>query len=155
MSEHDWLDLPDLAAEAVGGAAILANDEFFAEKENLLKPGRAVFLPDEYTDRGKWMDGWETRRRRTPGHVWCTVRLGLPGVVHGVVVDTALLPPHAPSTPIAPRTSTPAVASALVIRFMGCLQSRQPCVHRPFPRPLERARLMLDPARHRRFRRER
>ena len=45
----------------------LANDEFFAEKENLLKPGRGIFIPDKYTDRGKWMDGWESRRRRTPG----------------------------------------------------------------------------------------
>ena len=50
---------------------------------------RPVFLEHEYTDRGKWMDGWESRRRRTPGHDWCLVRLGLPGVVRGVVVDTA------------------------------------------------------------------
>ncbi|HXG00369.1 MAG TPA: allantoicase, partial [Bacteroidota bacterium] len=50
--------LVDLAAERVGGQAIAASDEFFAEKENLLKPGRGIFLPDRYTDRGKWMDGW-------------------------------------------------------------------------------------------------
>ena len=56
-----------------------ANDDFFAEKENLLKPEAPVFIEHEYTDRGKWMDGWETRRRRTPGHDWCIVRLGLPG----------------------------------------------------------------------------
>jgi allantoicase len=48
-----------------------------------------VWREGEYTDRGKWMDGWETRRRRTPGHDWCIVRLGLPGVIEGVVVDTA------------------------------------------------------------------
>src|SRR4051812_46496020 len=42
----------DLAAERVGGLALIANDEFFAEKENLLKPGRGVFIPDKYTDRG-------------------------------------------------------------------------------------------------------
>src|SRR3981189_1583554 len=81
--------LVDLAAARVGGAALIANDEFFAEKENLLKPGRGVFIADKYTDRGKWMDGWESRRRRTPGHDWCVVRLGAPGVVHGVVGDTA------------------------------------------------------------------
>src|SRR3712207_7198689 len=68
--------LVDLAAARVGGKALLANDEFFAEKENLLKPGRGIFIPDKYTDRGKWMDGWETRRRRTPGHDWCIVQLG-------------------------------------------------------------------------------
>ena len=55
--------LIDLAAARVGGVALLANDEFFAEKENLLKPGRGIFVADKYTDRGKWMDGWETRRR--------------------------------------------------------------------------------------------
>ena len=79
----------DLASARLGGRALLANDEFFAEKENLLKPERAVFLPDEYTERGKWMDGWETRRRRTPGHDWCIVRLGLPGTLRGFDVDTA------------------------------------------------------------------
>ncbi len=83
------MDLPDLAAERVGGAVVWANDEFFAEKENLLKAQKPVFLADKYTDRGKWMDGWETRRRREPGHDSCVVRLGLPGVVRGVVVDTA------------------------------------------------------------------
>ncbi|CAN5684646.1 allantoicase [soil metagenome] len=80
--------LVDLAAERVGGKALLANDEFFAEKENLLKPGRGVFTPDKYTDRGKWMDGWESRRRRTPGHDWCVVQLGLRGVIRQVDIDT-------------------------------------------------------------------
>ena len=59
--------LVDLASARLGGIALLANDEFFAEKENLLKAGRGIFIPDKYTARGKWMDGWESRRRRTPG----------------------------------------------------------------------------------------
>jgi allantoicase len=80
--------LIDLAGARVGGRAILANDEFFAPKTNLLKAGRAVFIEGKYTTRGKWMDGWETRRRRTPGHDWCVVRLGVPGVVRAVTVDT-------------------------------------------------------------------
>jgi allantoicase len=84
----DFTDLPDLAAEGLGGAALLANDEFFAEKDNLLKSHEAEWRDHAYTDRGKWMDGWETRRRREPGHDWCIVRLGLPGVVRGVVIDT-------------------------------------------------------------------
>ncbi len=98
MSEA-FLDLPDLACEAVGGAALETNDDFFAEKENLLKPHEAVWKEHEYTDRGKWMDGWESRRRRPPlgstggvspdHHDWCIVRLGLPGVIRGIVVDTA------------------------------------------------------------------
>ena len=85
----NFTDLIDLAAERLGGAVLLANDEFFAPKESLLKAGPAVWKEGEYTDRGKWMDGWETRRRREPGHDWCIVRLGLPGAIHGVVVDTA------------------------------------------------------------------
>ena len=85
----EFTELIDLASVRVGGAVVLANDEFFAPKENLLRESAPVFSEGKYTDRGKWMDGWETRRRRTPGHDWCIVRLGLPGIVHGVVVDTA------------------------------------------------------------------
>src|SRR5690349_23134035 len=85
----DFTDLIDLAAERLGGAVLIANDEFFAPKESLLRAGPAVWKEGEYTDRGKWMDGWETRRRRDPGHDWCIVRLGLPGRIHGVVVDTS------------------------------------------------------------------
>ncbi len=71
------------------GMVLVANDEFFAPKENLLDPRPPRFDPTAYSDRGKVMDGWETRRRRTPGHDWCIVRLGVPGVVRGVVVDTS------------------------------------------------------------------
>jgi allantoicase len=95
----DFGDLPDLACEAAGGAAIACNDEFFAEKENLLRAHAAEWREHAYTDRGKWMDGWETRRRRPldavghpsreGDHDWCIVRLGLPGRIRGVVVDTA------------------------------------------------------------------
>ncbi|MGQ0714261.1 MAG: allantoicase [Gemmatimonadaceae bacterium] len=84
-----FTDLVDLAAERLGGAALLANDEFFAAKENLLRAAPAEWREGVYTDRGKWMDGWETRRRRTPGYDWCIIRLGLPGIVRGIVVDTA------------------------------------------------------------------
>lgn len=80
--------LVDLVAERLGGRAIEANDEFFAPKESLLKATEAEFDPDRYTDRGKWMDGWETRRRRTPGHDWCIVALGAPGRLRRIVVDT-------------------------------------------------------------------
>ena len=81
--------LIDLASELVGGKVLSASDEFFAPKESLLKAAAPVFIPDKYTDRGKWMDGWESRRKRTPGHDWCVIRLGLPGVVRTVDVDTS------------------------------------------------------------------
>jgi allantoicase len=82
-------DLLDLASERLGGSVLYANDDFFAEKENLLKPSPAVWKEHEYTDRGKWMDGWESRRKRVPGQDFAIVRLGLRGIVRGVVVDTA------------------------------------------------------------------
>ena len=85
----DFTELVDLASEKLGGAVLFANDDFFAPKENLLKASAPVFIEGEYTDRGKWMDGWESRRRRTPGFDWCIIRLGLPGIIRGVVVDTA------------------------------------------------------------------
>lgn len=48
-----------------------------------------MFKADLYTDCGKWMDGWETRRRRSPGHDWCIIKLGIPGIIKGVDLDTA------------------------------------------------------------------
>lgn len=80
--------LVDLASERAGGKALAASDEFFASKENLLKPGRGIFLPEKFTDRGKWMDGWETRRNRTKGNDWCIIKLGIPGIIRGVDIDT-------------------------------------------------------------------
>ena len=85
----DFTELIDLASEKLGGAVLVTNDDFFAEKENLVKASAPIFIEGKYTDRGKWMDGWESRRRRTPGFDWCIIRLGLPGIVRGVVVDTS------------------------------------------------------------------
>ncbi|MGJ8662440.1 MAG: allantoicase [Marinicella sp.] len=95
----DFTQLIDLAAERVGGLVLDTSDDFFAEKENLIKAGRGIFIEDKYTDRGKWMDGWESRRKRVSGHDWCTLKLGLRGVIHGVDIDTNHFlgnhPPHA------------------------------------------------------------
>ena len=85
----DFTELIDLASERLGGAVLFANDDFFAPKENLLKPSAPVFIEGKYTDLGKWMDGWESRRRRTPGFDWCIIRLGLTGIIRGVLVDTS------------------------------------------------------------------
>src|SRR5258705_700080 len=88
MSEPSFIKLTDLAAERLGGKAIACSDDFFAEKENLLKPGRGIFIADKYTDRGKWMDGWESRRKRVPGNDWCIIKLATSGIIHGVDIDT-------------------------------------------------------------------
>ena len=93
----DALQLPDLASRALGGAVVAANDEFFAAKENLVLPHPAVARA-EFGHRGKEYDGWETRRRRSPGHDWAVVRLGAPGIVAGVVVDTAFFTGNFPSS---------------------------------------------------------
>lgn len=94
----DFTRLPDLAGRVLGGAVVAANDESFAERENLILPTAPVARV-EFGHKGKVYDGWETRRRRTPGSDWAIVRLGVPGVVAGVVVDTAFFtgnyPPHA------------------------------------------------------------
>jgi allantoicase len=86
-----FLNLADLASERLGAAVVSANDEFFASSDNLIKAAAPVWREGDYTDRGKWMDGWETRRRRdvTPeSHDWCVVRLGERGIVRGVDVET-------------------------------------------------------------------
>lgn len=97
----DFTELIDLASEKLGGAVLYANDEFFAPKENLLKPNAPIFIEGKYTDLGKWMDGWETRRRRSPRldekFDWCIIRLGLAGIIHGVVVDTSFFRGNFPS----------------------------------------------------------
>jgi len=73
----------------LGTRVTFASDEFFAAKERLIQPADPVFIEDKYDDHGKWMDGWESRRRRTPGHDFCIIRLGVPGVIHGVDIDTS------------------------------------------------------------------
>jgi allantoicase len=88
MDVHSFTKLTDLAAERLGGKALSCSDDFFAEKENLLKSGRGIFIADKYTDRGKWMDGWESRRKRVPGHDWCIIQLATTGKIHGVDIDT-------------------------------------------------------------------
>jgi allantoicase len=94
-----FTQLTDLAAERLGGKVLYATDDFFAEKENLIKPGRGIFIPDKYTDRGKWMDGWESRRKRTPGHDWAVIQLATSGRIAGFDIDTNFFlgnhPPHA------------------------------------------------------------
>ena len=97
--ELPFAGLAELSDRRLGAGVIAANDEFFAERENLLLPGPAVFDPERFGHKGKVMDGWETRRRRgataqqphprAEDHDWALIRLGAPGIVRGIVVDTA------------------------------------------------------------------
>ena len=93
---HEWLRLDQ---PRLGTRVTYATDEFFAAKERLIDPATPVFIEDKYDHHGKWMDGWESRRKRTLGHDYCIIRLGVPGVLHGVDIDTSFFtgnfPPHA------------------------------------------------------------
>ncbi|AJE80947.1 MULTISPECIES: allantoicase [Streptomyces] len=115
-----------LTDRRLGASVLAANDEFFAERENLLLPHPAVFEPERFGHKGKIMDGWETRRRRGEGadrpwpeadaHDWALVRLGVPGVVHGLVVDTAHFRgnhPHAVAVEATSAEGTPGPAELL------------------------------------------
>ncbi len=87
----------ELSSDALGAFVVFATDDYFAPKENLLKPAAPVFLPHEFTDKGKWMDGWETQRRREPdGYDVAIIRLGAPGRVRAAVVDTTHFKGNAP-----------------------------------------------------------
>lgn len=79
----------DLANPRIGAKVLFASDDFFAEVSRMLDPEPARFFPGRYDANGKWMDGWETRRKRTTGHDWCLIRLGRKGMIRGFDVDTS------------------------------------------------------------------
>ncbi|MGI9480870.1 MAG: allantoicase [Hyphomicrobiales bacterium] len=79
----------DLAHPRLGTKVIYATDDFFAPKERLISPEPPIFVPGKYDENGKWMDGWESRRKRVEGHDWCIIRLGRPGRIRGVDIDTS------------------------------------------------------------------
>ncbi|KAJ0423771.1 allantoicase [Aspergillus carlsbadensis] len=79
QQSHGELPIEELSSALLGGLALSASDQHYTPCSNLLLPGRGK-------DMG---DGWETARSRTPGHVdWAIIKLGLPGSVSKIVVDT-------------------------------------------------------------------
>jgi allantoicase len=88
----------DLASRWLGASVISASDESFGDKENLLKPSPSAFEPGHYGNRGEIVDGWETRRRREGGHDWAIIRLGAPGIVTSVDVDTSFFTGNYPQS---------------------------------------------------------
>ena len=96
MTELRMTELPDFAVNAInlasarlGATALFATDDFFADKSRMLQDAPAVFIPDKYDANGKWMDGWESKRRRQGGHDFCIVKLGARGIIQGVDIDTS------------------------------------------------------------------
>ncbi|MGD9483155.1 allantoicase [Streptomyces sp. TRM70308] len=120
-ADFPFTHLADLADRRLGAGVVAANDEFFAERENLLVPERAEFDPEHFGHKGKVMDGWETRRRRgsiadvphpaEDDHDWALVRLGAPGVIRGIVVDTAHFRGNYPQSVSVEATTAPVSAS--------------------------------------------
>jgi allantoicase len=89
----------DLAHPRLGTQVVSATDDFFADKSRMIAPEPPVFYPDRFDDHGKWMDGWESRRKRTQGHDHAVLRLGQRGTIAAVDIDTAFFtgnyPPEA------------------------------------------------------------
>ena len=89
----------NLISPKIGSHGVYANDEFFAPLERMLSETDPIFIPDKYDNHGKWMDGWETRRRRTPGFDWCLIKLGCPGTIKKIEINTKFFtgnyPPYA------------------------------------------------------------
>jgi allantoicase len=88
----------DLLQPRLGAEVVWASDEFFAPRERLIQPEPPVWKAGLYDEHGKWMDGWETRRRRDGGHDSCVVRLGMRGIVRGVDIDTSFFDGNQPVT---------------------------------------------------------
>ena len=80
-----WINL---AQPRLGAEVVECSDDFFADCSRMLKPESPVWIDDKFDDHGKWMDGWESRRRRGGGYDWAIVKLGLVGEIKGVEIDT-------------------------------------------------------------------
>ena len=83
---HHWIQLEQ---PRLGTKVTYATDDFFAAKERVIDSAVPVFIDDKYDDHGKWMDGWESRRKRVEGHDHCVIRLGVPGIIRGFDIDTS------------------------------------------------------------------
>ncbi len=90
---------PDLASRALAGSVMWASDESFADKENLISAHDPIFDPTAFGNKGKIYDGWETRRRRDGrDYDEVIVRLGVPGIIHGIIIDTRFFTGNYPPT---------------------------------------------------------
>ncbi len=88
LADNPFLRTTNLADARLGAQAIHCTDDFFADMNRMLQNHEPVWKEGIYDDNGKWMDGWESRRKRSLGHDHCTVRLALPGIIQGLNIDT-------------------------------------------------------------------
>ncbi|MCA9571748.1 MAG: allantoicase, partial [Myxococcales bacterium] len=87
-SQAPYPHLTNLLSGSLGARALACSDDFFASMHNLVEDAPPAFDPDAYYERGKVMDGWESRRKRGPGHDWCILQLGAPGILHAADIET-------------------------------------------------------------------
>jgi allantoicase len=105
--EPAFTKLTDLAAPRLGTEVVYATDDFFADKSRLIKPEAAVFIDGKYDDNGKWMDGWESRRKRVAGHDFAVIKLGRSGRIRGLDIDTSHFTGNFPPFAMVEATSCP------------------------------------------------
>jgi len=89
--------LIDLAQPRLGSKVIFKTDDFFASANRIIDPSSPIFKEGLFNKNGKWMDGWESRRKRTPGHDYLIIKLGKPGSISKVNVDTSHFNGNQPS----------------------------------------------------------
>jgi hypothetical protein len=88
VEKPSWSELGDLMSTRLGGRVVFATDDWFAACESMISDEVPIFLPTKFSKWGKWMDGWESRRKRTAGHDWSILKLAMPATLYGFEVDT-------------------------------------------------------------------
>ena len=89
--------LIDLAQPRLGTKVLFKTDDFFASANRIISPTEPVFKAGVFDKHGKWMDGWESRRKRTEGHDYIILKLGKSGKIKKVDVDTSHFNGNQPS----------------------------------------------------------
>ncbi|KJV39773.1 allantoicase [Acinetobacter brisouii] len=92
------MHLTNLTDARIGATIMDCSDEFFAEAKRMLNADAPIFVEDKFDDHGKWMDGWETRRKRHAGYDWCIVKLGVAGKIYGLDIDTTFFTGNYPAS---------------------------------------------------------
>ena len=89
MKKNNINNFVNLASSKLGTKVMSFSDDFFGKVSRMLNDKAPQFIEDKYDNHGKWMDGWESKRRRDGGHDWAIIKLGSPGKVYEIEIDTS------------------------------------------------------------------